>query len=160
VWEVPHERRKNRRHTTGPFIIPLPSQAVEWVRELIKLADGNEYLLPVNPIRGAGLRNPLSKRTTIAGWVDRVRSDSGGTWRRITPHDLRSTCKSWLSELRVDYETRQRYLDHALEGMDAIYDKADFVEHRLTAANKWLAFLNDLEAGNASVNVIKIPSVA
>lgn len=115
VWEVPHERRKNRRHTTGPFIIPLPAQAVEWVRELIKLADGNEYLLPVNPIRGAGLRNPLSKRTTVAGWVDQVRAESGGKWRRITPHDLRSTCKSWLSELRVDYETRQRYLDHALE---------------------------------------------
>lgn len=160
MWEVPHERRKNRRHTTGPFIIPLPSLAVEWVRELIKLADGNEYLLPVNPIRGSGLRNPLSKRTTIAGWFDRVRTESGGKWRRITPHDLRSTCKSWLSELRVDYETRQRYLDHALEGMDAIYDKADFVEHRLAAANKWLAFLNDLEAGNAQANVIKLPGAA
>ena len=160
VWEVPHERRKNRRHTTGPFIIPLPAQAVEWVRELIKLSDGNEYLLPVNPIRGAGLRNPLSKRTTIAGWVDRVRAESGGKWRRITPHDLRSTCKSWLSELRVDYETRQRYLDHALEGMDAIYDKSDFVEHRLAAANKWLQFLNDLEAGEAQGNVIKLPGAA
>lgn len=160
VWEVPHERRKNRRHTTGPFVIPLPARAVEWVRELIKLADGNEYLLPVNPIRGAGLRNPLSKRTTIAGWVDRVRTESGGTWRRITPHDLRSTCKSWLSELRVDYETRQRYLDHALEGMDAIYDKSDFVEHRLAAANKWLKFLNDLEAGSAQANVIKMHEVA
>jgi integrase len=160
VWEVPHERRKNRRHTTGPFIIPLPAQVVEWVRELIKLADGNEYLLPVNPIRGAGLRNPLSKRTTIAGWVDRVRTESGGKWRRITPHDLRSTCKSWMSELRVDYETRQRYLDHALEGMDAIYDKSDFVEHRLAAANKWLAFLNDLEAGKAQANVIKLSGTA
>lgn len=160
VWEVPHERRKNRRHTTGPFVIPLPAQAVEWVRELIKLADTNEYLLPVNPIRGAGVRNPLSKRTTIAGWIDRVRTESGGKWRRTTPHDLRSTCKSWLSELRVDYETRQRYLDHALEGMDAIYDKADFVEHRLAAANKWLAFLNDLEAGKAQENVIRLPGAA
>lgn len=159
VWEVPHERRKNRRHTIGPFVIPLPTLAVEWVRELIRLADENEYLLPVNPIRGAGLRNPLSKRTTIAGWVDRVRMESGGKWRRITPHDLRSTCKSWLSELRVDYETRQRYLDHALDGMDAIYDKADFVEHRLAAANKWLAFLNELEAGEVSSNVIKLPNL-
>lgn len=160
VWEIPHERRKNRRHTTGPFVIPLPAQAVEWVRELIKLADGNEYLLPVNPIRGAGLRNPLSKRTTIAGWVDRVRTETGGQWRRITPHDLRSTCKSWLSELRVDYEVRQRYLDQALTGVDAIYDKSDYREHRLVAANKWLAFMNDLEAGAAQGNVIKLPGAA
>lgn len=161
VWEVPHERRKNRRHTTGPFVIPLPTEAAEWVRELLKLADRDEYLLPVNPIRGAGVRNPLSKRTTIAGWIDRVRTESGGTWQRITPHDLRSTCKTWLSELRVDYETRQRYLDHSLDStVDQIYDKADYREHRLAAANKWLAFLNDLEAGKAQENVIKLPGAA
>lgn len=161
VWEVPHERRKNRRHTTGPFVIPLPGQAVEWVRELLKLADRDEYLLPVNPIRGAGVRNPLSKRTTIAGWIDRVRTESGGTWPRFTPHDLRSTCKTWLSELRVDYETRQRYLDHSLDSaVDQIYDKADYREHRLVAANKWLAFLNDLEAGKAQENVIRLPGAA
>lgn len=157
VWEVPHERRKNRRHTSGPFVIPLPAEAVEWVRELLKLADRDEYLLPVNPIRGAGIRNPLSKRTTIAGWIDRVRTESGGTWQRITPHDLRSTCKTWLSELRVDYETRQRYLDHSLDSaVDQIYDKADYREHRLAAAAKWLAFLNDLEAGKAQDNVIRL----
>lgn len=161
VWEVPHDRRKNRRHTTGPFVIPLPALAVEWVRELLKLADRDEYLLPVNPIRGAGVRNPLSKRTTIAGWIDRVRTESGGTWQRITPHDLRSTCKTWLSELRVDYETRQRYLDHSLDSaVDAIYDKADYREHRLVAANKWLSFLTDLEAGKAQENVIKLSGAA
>lgn len=157
AWEIPHERRKNRRHTTGPFVIPLPGQAVEWVRELIKLADRDEYLLPVNPIRGAGVRNPLSKRTTIAGWIDRVRTESGGTWQRITPHDLRSTCKTWLSELRVDYETRQRYLDHSLDStVDNIYDKADYREHRLAAANKWLAFLNDLECARGQGNVVRL----
>lgn len=158
VWEIPHDRRKNRRHTTGPFVVPLPVVAVEWVRELLRLADHDEYLLPVNPIRGAGVRNPLSKRTTIAGWVDRIRTESGGTWRRITPHDLRATCKSWLSELRVDYEIRQRYLDHSLDStVDQIYDKADYREHRLQAANKWLAFLNDLEAGVVAGNVVKMP---
>ena len=158
VWEVPHDRRKNRRHTTGPFVIPLPAQAVEWVQELLKLGDRDDYLLPVNPIRGAGVRNPLSKRTTIAGWVDRVRTESGGSWRRITPHDLRSTCKTWLSELRVDYETRQRYLDHSLDStVDNIYDKADYREHRLDAAYKWLACLNNLEAGTAQD---KLPGAA
>lgn len=160
VWEIPHNRRKNRRHTKGPYVIPLPAQAVDWVRELIKLADGNEYLLPVNPIRGAGMRNPLSKSTTISGWINRVRIDSGGTWRRVTPHDLRSTCKSWLSELRVDYEVRQRYLDHSLVGIDAIYDKADYRDHRLAVAEKWLACLNDLEAGKAASNVLKLPNAA
>lgn len=161
TWEIPHERRKNRRHTTGPFVVPLPRLAVEWVRELIKLADRDAYLLPVSPIRGAGVRNPLSKRTTIAGWLDRVHAEAGGRWRRITPHDLRSTCKTWLSELRIDYEVRQRYLDQALDSTnDQIYDKADYREHRLAAAKKWLQFLNDLEVGQGSDNVIKLPGAA
>lgn len=156
VWEVPHQRRKNRRHTTGPFVIPLPEEAINWVREMIRLADRNEYILPVNPIRGGGERNPLSKRIVISGWIDRIRAQSGGAWRRITPHDLRASCKTWLSELRVDYEVRQRYLDHSLTGIDKIYDKADYREHRLAAANKWLAFMRELETGNARDNVIRL----
>jgi len=159
LWRVPHARRKNRRHTTGPFVIPLPPTAVEWVRELIQLADRNEYLLPVESRRHTDRRNSMSKRTTISDWLDRMEG-CGKDWRRVTPHDLRSTCKSCLSELRVDYETRQRYLDHSLEGMDAIYDKADYVEHRRAAADIWLSFLNSLESGKESSKVIKLPSAA
>ena len=159
LWSVPWERRKNRRHTTGPFVIPLPAEAVEWVRELIKMADRDEYLLPVESRRHSDARNSMSKRTTMGDWLDKMQG-CGNLWRRITPHDLRSTCKSWLSALRVDYETRQRYLDHALEGMDAIYDKADFLDHRLAAANKWLCFLNDREAGRELATVINLPNAA
>lgn len=159
LWLVPHDRRKNRRHTTGPFVIPLPPAAVEWVRELVQLADKSAYLLPVESRRHSDKRNPLSKRTTIGDWLDKM-PGRGELWRRITPHDLRSTCKSWLSELRIDYETRQRYVDHALEGMDAVYDKADFIGHRRAAADKWLGFLNDIEAGKESATVIELQNAA
>jgi integrase len=160
LWRVPHDRRKNRRHTTGPFVIPLPPVAVEWVRELIQLADGDEYLLPVESRRHSDTRNSMSKRTTLGDWLDKMQASGGRAWRRITPHDLRSTCKSWLSELRIDYETRQRYLDHALEGMDAIYDRADYLDHRRVAADTWLAFLNNCESGKEAAKVVKLPVVA
>lgn len=158
-WSIPWERRKNRRHTSGAFVIPLPADAILWVRELIQLADRGEYLLPVEGRRHSDARNPMSKRTTVGDWLDKMEG-RGQDWRRVTPHDLRSTCKSLLSELRVDYETRQRYLDHALEGMDAVYDKADFIEHRRAAAHKWMAFMSELEAGNTAGKVIKLPGVA
>jgi integrase len=160
LWRVPHDRRKNRRHTTGPFVIPLPPVAVEWVRELIQLADGDEYLLPVESRRHSDARNSMSKRTTLGDWLDKMQAAGGGAWRRITPHDLRSTCKSWLSELRIDHETRQRYLDHALEGMDAIYDRADYLDHRRAAADTWLAFLNNCESGKEAAKIVKLPGVA
>ena len=159
IWSVPWGRRKNRRHTSGPFIIPLPPAAVDWVRELIQLAGRDAYLLPVESRRHSDARNPMSKRVTIGDWLDKMQG-CGQNWRRITPHDLRATCKSWLSALRVDYETRQRYLDHALEGMDAIYDKADLIDHRRAAAELWLGCMNDREAGKALATVIKMPAVA
>lgn len=160
LWQVPHDRRKNRRHTTGSFDITLPTEAAQWARELIRLADGDEYLLPVESRRHSDARNSMSKRTTIGDWLDKMHQGSGKTWRRITPHDLRSTGKSWLSELRVDYETRQRYFDHALTGMDAIYDRSEWLAHRRVAADTWLAFLNDCESGKEAAKVIKLPSAA
>lgn len=159
VWRVPHERRKNRRHTSGPFEVPLPPAAAGWASELIRLADRSEYLMPVESRRHSDARNPMSKRTTIGDWLDRMEG-CGRAWRRVTPHDLRSTCKSWLSELRIDYETRQRYLDHALEGMDAVYDKSDYIRHRRAAAERWFGFLNDTESGKESAAVIELPSAA
>ena len=160
LWRVPHERRKNRRHTSGPFVVTLPPVAVDWVRELIQLADGADYLLPVESRRHSDARNSMSKRTTLADWLDRMHVNGGGGWRRITPHDTRSTCKSWLSELRIDYETRQRYLDHALTGMDAIYDKSEQLEHLRKAANTWLAFLDSCETGKETAKVIQLPTAA
>lgn len=158
-WSVPHSRRKNRRHTTGPFVIPLPPAAVELVRELIVLADKSEHLLPVEARRHSDARNPMSKRTTVGDWLDRM-PGCGHDWRRITPHDLRSTCKSWLSELRVDYETRQRYLDHALEGMDSVYDKADYIDRRREVAERWLGFLNQCEAGDEGAKILQLRRLA
>lgn len=160
LWRVPHQRRKNRRHTSGPFVVPLPPLAVEWVRELILLADRNEYLLPVESRRHTDSRNSMSKRTTLGDWMDKMHQGGGEAWRRVTPHDLRSTCKSWLSAMRIDYETRQRYLDHALDGMDAIYDKADYLEHRREAAEKWLAMMADIESGKEATKVIKLVTAA
>ena len=160
IWRVPHARRKNRRHTTGPFEIPLPPEAVAWVSELIVLADGKDNILPVEARRHSDGRNPLSKRGTIGDWLDRMHTTSKGNWRRITPHDLRSTCKSWLSDLRIDYEIRQRYLDHSLEGMDAVYDKADYLEHRRAAAAVWLGFLSNLEVSKEGGNVVPLHQVA
>lgn len=160
LWNIPHARRKNRRHTEGAFSIPLPDTAVGWVKELIALAGKGEYILPVESRRHTDKRNSMSKRTTVGDWMDRMLAGAEIKWRRVTPHDLRSTCKSWLTALKIDYETRQRYLDHSLGGMDGIYDKEELLADRLGAANKWLSLLIDIESGNEVAKVIKLPIAA
>lgn len=160
MWNVPHERRKNRRHTEGAFSVPLPEKGMAWVKELITLADKSEYLLPVESRRHTDKRNSMSKRTTLNDWMDRMLAGAENKWRRITPHDLRSTCKSWLTAIKIDFETRQRYLDHSLGGMDGIYDKEQLIDDRRIAANKWISTLNDIESGKEVAKVIKLPIAA
>lgn len=156
IWRIPRERRKNRRFTVGSHDLPLPAEAVEWVRELKTMQDRHGYLFSQEGRRHVEGRTPRSKRTTIADWLDRVHAEIGG-WRRVTPHDLRATCKTILSELRVDYEVRQQYLDHAADSqMDRVYDKAELLDHKADAARRLLAYLMRLEGDSSGQKVIPI----
>lgn len=157
MWLIPPERRKNRRFTQGPHEISLPDEAVQWISELMRLADSSEYLFPQEGRRHVQGRTPRSKGVTIAGWMHRIREDPPHLWRRVTPHDLRATCKSLLAELRIDYEVRQRYLDHAKEAaMDRVYDKSELMDFKAEAARRLLAHLNRLESETPSQKVVPI----
>lgn len=156
VWRIPRERRKNRRFTVGSHDLPLPSEAVEWARELKTMEDRHGFVFPQEGRRHVEGRTPRSKGTTIANWLNRLHAEVGG-WRRVTPHDLRATCKTVLSELRVDYEVRQQYLDHAADGqMDRVYDKSELMEQKADAARRLLAYLNRLEAESLPQKVVPI----
>lgn len=157
VWKIPHERRKNRRHTQGPHVMPLPAEAVAWVKELMTMADRAGYLFPLEGRRLTQGRTKYSKPKVFAFWLERMHQGREEQWRRVTPHDLRATCKSLLSELRIDYETRQRYLDHALDSqMDRVYDKADLLDHKADAARRLLAYLRRLEAEEVGSKIVRI----
>lgn len=158
IWRIPHERRKNRHFTVGPHEKPLPPEALEWARELKTMQDRQGYLLPQEGRRHAEGRTARSKRTTIAGWLDRIHKEVGG-WRRVTPHDFRAMCKTYLAELRIDYEIRQEYVDHAKGTvMDRIYDKAGFLDGKADAARRLLAYMNRLEAETQTQKVVPIRS--
>jgi integrase len=156
LWSIPHARRKNRRFTVGPHEKPLPQEAIEWVRELKTMQDRKGYLFPQECRRHVDGRTERSKRTTIGGWLDRIHAESQ-SWRRVTPHDFRAMCKTYLTELRIDYEIRQEYLDHAKATVvDRIYDKADLLEGKADAAKRLMAYLKRLESDVPSQKVVPI----
>ena len=156
VWRIPHERRKNRRFTVGPDEKPLPTEAVEWVRELKTMQDRKGYLFPLEGRRHTEGRTTRSKRTTIGDWLDRIHAECG-SWQRITPHDVRAMCKTYLAELRIDSEVRQEYLDHAKANkMDSIYDKAELADAKADAARRLLAYLDRLESQTQPQKVVSI----
>jgi integrase len=157
IWGIPHERRKNRRHTQGPHDLPLPPEAIGWIKELLLMADRSGYLFPLEGRRHTQERLKFSKQKTFYFWLERMHQDHDEQWRRVTPHDLRATCKSLLSELRIDYEVRQRYLDHASDSaMDRVYDKSELLDQKADAARRLLAYLKRLETEEPGSKVVHI----
>lgn len=155
IWRIPHSHRKNRRYTSGPHEVPLPDQAVDWVRELLTMADRSGHLYSIRKQKNNRDRTTgKTGRDAFAHWLDQL-WESGGAWRRITPHDIRATTKSTLSELRIDAEVRDRYLDHTPTGMNKTYDKAKLTPELRIASERLLAHYRQLETGE-SAKVIRM----
>ena len=71
----------------------------------------------------------------------------GDHFRRVTPHDLRSTARSHLGVLGVDVLIAERCLNHSLGGLVAVYDKHDYLTERRKALEQWSAKIAALEKG-------------
>lgn len=52
-------------------------------------------------------------------------------------HDLRRTCRSGLSALRVEEEVKERVLAHIPPGIQQTYDQHDFLEEKREALESW-----------------------
>ena len=74
-------------------------------------------------------------------------------------HDLRRTCSTNLAALKIDPFIRRRVLNHALEGVDKIYDRHDYLDEKRAALDLWARRIAEVvgtgPAGNsAGGNVI------
>ena len=63
-----------------------------------------------------------------------------------SPHDLRSTARSYLAHLGVDVIVAERCLNHSLGGLVAVYDKHDYMDERRRALDLWTTYLANVEA--------------
>jgi integrase len=136
LWHIPAENSK----TGKPFVIPLPALVLEWFEELKTLAGNSEWVLPARRRGAVSKSGPISV-VTLNACLSRLDCDT----RDFSPHDLRSTARSYLSELGVDVIVAERCLNHALGGLVAVYDQHDYLEERRNALNLWAAFIDQAE---------------
>jgi integrase len=95
-----------------------------WVRRLQMDVNGDEK--PREP--WASIR-PIDKETGEPGPT---------AW---TPHDLRRTFATRLGDLKVAPHVIDKLLNHTLEGVSAIYNRAELLEEREAATKLWAAEL-------------------
>ena len=142
LWSMPNERSK-----TGVGItIPLSEPTVMWFKELHARAGGSEYVFPSR--RASKRRGYISSDTLNHALAklfgkkvdsnkqpyDNLLGQAG--IEHFTIHDLRRTCRSLLSELKVLPHIGERCLNHKLKGVEGVYDHHDYLNERREALTK------------------------
>jgi len=139
VWHLPGGRTK-----TGAGIdIPLPTQAVNALQELHRLAGGSVWLLPARKMQSRMVPH-IDLNTVNAALAKCIKPLMAGS-ENFTLHDLRRTMRTQLEALGVASEVAERCLNHKLKGVIGVYNRHDYFEERRTALQAWADVLTKLE---------------
>lgn len=141
VWELPAERTK----TNAALDIPLPPAAVEALRELIRLGEGSEYLLPARKAQERML--PHIHENTLNVALSKVRQLMPKV-ELFTIHDFRRTARTHLGKLGTLPHIAERCLNHKIKGVEGTYDRHEYFDERREALTGWSTVVLDCEAGN------------
>jgi integrase len=107
LWRLPAERNKSGR----PFEIPLSPPVLETLQTLPRIG-------PM--VFALDCKRPI----TLHRLVERVRRDAGLSDVRL--HDLRRTLRTGLAVLGVSFEVAERVLNHAMPGLQAVYNRHSY----------------------------------
>ncbi|EIL93251.1 Phage integrase [Rhodanobacter sp. 115] len=142
VWALPADRTK-----TGQAVdIPLPRQAVEALRELVRLAGHSAWLLPARKMQTRMVPH-IDLNTVGAAIAKNIRPLLGADFPPFVVHDFRRTARTHLEALGVLPHVAERCLNHKLKGVVGIYNRHDYFEERADALQRWADLLEELEAG-------------
>lgn len=142
IWNLP----ANRTKTGAALQVPLAPCVVEWLRELMKLAGDDTYLLPARRI-SAKKRFPHVSPDTLNVALGRLEHDL----EHFTVHDMRRTARTHMSALGIEGRVAERALNHKLKGVEGIYDRHDFFKERRQALALWASVLEAAERGKKVV---------
>lgn len=150
-WEIPGSRMKIR--TVTEHIVPLSSQAVEWLRRLKAITGDSEFLFP----------NRKTKKRPAAVTLLNKAVSSMGYAGRFSPHGIRTTGSTMLNEgIRIfggekiqfnpDWIERQ-LAHHDRNETRASYNGAKYLEQRRGMMQQWADYLDSLCAGGKVVPI-------
>jgi integrase len=135
VWDLPQERSK----TGAAISIPLPSQAIEWLRILHGHACGSPYVFPARRASKRPHMGPDTLNRAISKLFGREPGrkvqppNRMGGLQHFTIHDLRRTFRSLAAAEGVPSHVAERCLNHKLKGVEGIYDRYDYFGERKVA---------------------------
>ncbi|MEG0921679.1 MAG: tyrosine-type recombinase/integrase [Comamonas sp.] len=131
LWTVPSERKKERRE----FQLPLASQAIKLLQELQEYSAGSLWLFPGRDDR---MNAPISNMTFNQA-LHRM-----GYKDRQTPHGLRHLFSTTANNAGKDYRIVDSALAHKIKGVEAVYNKASYLDQRRELMQWWADHIDAL----------------
>lgn len=143
-WLIPDANSK----TGKGFTVPLAPAVVGWFNELHSFACGSRYILPARQVRRTRTHGgeTFFEQRALNSMLHKYSAHlerRGTPVRKFTPHDLRSTARSWLTSeaIGASVVVAERCLNHTLGGLLAIYDQHDYMTERRAILEHWSEFI-------------------
>jgi integrase len=131
LWVIPGRKAKNGKE----HIVHLSPQALEIVQELQRTKGNYRWVFTT------------TSKTHVSGYgrakerIDKLLPDDMPEWRI---HDLRRTVRTGLSKLGVLPDISERVLNHTQKGLDAVYNRYQYLPERKAALEKWGKYISEL----------------
>lgn len=141
------------------FIVPLPRQAVQILRELHKWTGQRQYVFASHK-----KDRHISENTLGAG----LRALGYDTKEEVTPHGFRSTFLTVTQEKFGSSvaAAADRHLGHvptipeAASSLAEVYNRAMLLDERRALVQRWADYLDELRDGPGAKNVVQLTRVA
>jgi integrase len=131
-WHIPKEHSKNHR--------------AHWValsRQALALLRGQDQSREVI----FGTATDTGVQAWLRRWCERERISPA-----FRPHDLRRTCATRLNTLGVLPHVTEKILNHTMQGVMAVYNRADYEVERIEAMQRWADEVDRILRQSAPLN--------
>lgn len=152
TWTIPPEHQKLKPgQPRVPWVVPLTPPVVALLRELEEIGGDSPHALP-SPGHIPSKAGHVAKGSLPRAMKALFDAPEGaqvdlGDAGRLKPHDLRRTVRTGLARLGVRHEVAERCLNHAIGGMEGVYNQHDFLEERREALERWAAHVEQVVHG-------------
>ena len=140
LWDLEHDNARVLKFLllTGLRISEAQKGLLEknrWVVPAEISKNGRASWVYLTKSAQAQLPLPRCTSTNVQAWLKRKLIKEGyATETRFTPHDLRRTAATRMADNGIEPFIVERALNHTLEGVMAVYNRAEYAEERIEAA--------------------------
>lgn len=142
IWHIPADNTKSER----AHLIHLTPQLTALLDELMPLTGNSRYIF-ASPNES---EKPIN-RFTVERALKRLLTDGTLTLPLFTPHDLRRTVVTRMSDLGVAPHVIEKIVNHKMAGVMGIYNRSEYLQERQEAIELWNSYLQDLTSAGDNV---------